>query len=111
MTGTEHEAAAAEPELTDDEYAAQLRELEARFPAPTWKDVQPEWKWIYEAEAANTFDPKGANCGLNVAVYGQKVVGTDLHATRLRVRLARELGVHPERIVIRSYIDVFGRLG
>jgi hypothetical protein len=111
MTGTEAETAAPEPELTVEEYAAQLKELEARFPAPTWEDVQPEWKWIYEAEANNTFDPTGKYCGLNVAIYGQKVVGTDPHWMRLRVRLSRELGVHPERIVIRSLIDVYGYSG
>src|SRR5882762_2086652 len=110
MTETEPEAAPTEPELTDEEYAAQLKELERQFPPPTWEDVQPEWKWIYEAEANNTFDPTGKYCGLNVAIYGQKVVGTDRHWMRLRVRLSRELGVHPERIVIRSLIDVFGYL-
>jgi hypothetical protein len=110
MTGTEPETAPPEPELTVEEYHAQLKELEARFPAPTWDEVKPDRKWLHEALADNTFDPEGKYCGLNVAIYSQRVVGTDTHWLRLRVRLSRELGVHPERIVVVPCFDPFGRV-
>ena len=31
-----------EPELTTEEYIAQLRELEQQFPPPTWAEVMPD---------------------------------------------------------------------
>ncbi len=96
MTGTEP---ATEPVLTDEEYEAQLRELEVQHP-PTWDEVKQEWNWLYESTANNTFDPEYKYGGRNVAIYNQKVVGIDAHWVRLRVRMSRELGVHPERIVV-----------
>jgi hypothetical protein len=96
MTGTE-------PELNTEEYHARWRELEAQFPAPTWDEVKEEWKWLHDGLANGTFDPDYKYGGLAVAIYHKRVVGTDTNWLRLRVRLARELGVHPERIVITSF--------
>ena len=104
MTGTEPEVApAAEPELSIAEYHAIWRELEKQFPAPTWDEVKEEWKWLHDGMANGTFDPEYKYGGLAVAIYNRQVVGTDTNWLRLRVRLSRELGVHPERIVITSF--------
>jgi hypothetical protein len=102
-TDTEPVVNMTEPEFTDDEYHAQWRELEKQFPPPTWNDVQPEWKWIYESTAANTFDPTGKYVGYSVAVYQQRVVGVDIHWLRLVVTMSMKYHVHPERIVVRSF--------
>lgn len=96
MTGTE-------TELMTDECHAQLRELEAQYPPPTWAEVMPEWKWLHDGMADRTFDPEYAYGGLCVAIFGKRVVGTDTNWLRLRLTKARELGVHPERIVVTGF--------
>jgi len=100
MTETEP---AADLDPTIDEYLARLRELEARYPVPTWAEVMPDWKWLHEGMAAGTFDPEYRYGGLCVAVYDRRVVGTDVDPLRLRLTQARELGVHPERLVITTF--------
>lgn len=99
MTGTEVKPE-AEPFLPDEVYEAELRELAAQYPAPTWDDLKPDIKYLYESREINTFDPDNKYNNVNVAIYGGRVVGTDPHYMRLRIRLSRELGVHPERILI-----------
>ena len=91
------------PELASAEYHAQLRELESQFPVPTWAEVMPEWKWLHDGMADGTFDPEYKYGGLCVAIYHQHVVGTDTNELRLRLTKARELGVHPERIVVTTF--------
>jgi hypothetical protein len=104
MTGTEFESAPkADSELSPEEYHARWRELERRFPAPTWDEVKGEWKWLHDGIANGTFDPEYRYGGLAVAIYNKRVVGTDTNGLRLRVRVSNELGVHPERIVITSF--------
>ena len=97
MTGTEP---AAEAELSIEEYHAIGRELEAQFPTPTWDEVLEEWKWVHGHMADGTLDPQGRWCDRHVAVYNRQVVGADTNPLRLRVQKARELGIHPERLVI-----------
>ena len=92
-----------EPELSIDEYIAQLRALEAQYPPPTWAEVMPDWKWLHEGQANNTFDPEYKYGGLCVAIYNRQVVGTDTNRLRLRLNKARELGIHPERLVITTF--------
>jgi hypothetical protein len=104
MTGTEADTApATEPELTNEEYAAIVRELAQQFPAPTWDEVKEDMRWLYDQLYDGTFDPDYKYNGLSIAVYNKRVVGTDVNRLRLRTRLSRELGVHPERIVITSF--------
>jgi hypothetical protein len=91
------------PELTSEEYHAEWRELEKQFPVPILADVLAEWKWLYDGMADRTFDPEYKYGGRCVAIYQQQVVGTDTNWLRLRVTKSRELGVHPERIVITSF--------
>jgi hypothetical protein len=106
VTGTEADAEPtinlSIPELSNEEYHAQWRELEKQFPSPSWEDVKLEWKWIYESSAANTFDPTGKYAGYSVAVYQQRVVGVDINWLRLVVTMSRKFQVHPERIVVRG---------
>jgi hypothetical protein len=93
------------PELTISEYHARLRELESQFPPPTWEEVREDWKWLHEGMANRTFDPEYKYGGLAVAIYNREVVGTDTNWLRLRLNKARELGIHPERLVITSFPD------
>lgn len=78
---------------------AEWDELAARCPVPTLDDVRPEWLWVHEHAADGSIDPGGKYWGLHVAIYQQRVIGADTEPGRLQVRLARELGIHPERIV------------
>ena len=101
MTGTDAEPTpTTEPELTDEQYHVQWRELETQFPTPTWEEVMPEWKWLHEGMANGTFDPEYKYGGLAVAIYNKQVIGTDVNPMRLRVTKSRELGIHPERMII-----------
>ncbi len=79
---------------------AEWDELAARAPVPTLDDVRPEWIWVSEHMPDNSIDPEGQYWGLHVAVYNQQVVGSDTDPVRLHVRVARELGIHPERMVV-----------
>src|SRR2546430_2076439 len=92
-----------ETEPTIDEYIAQLRELEKQYPPPAWDEVKFDWKWLHDGMAAGTFDPEYKYGGLAVAIYNRQVVGTDTDRLRLRLTKARELGVHPERLVITTF--------
>jgi hypothetical protein len=99
---TETEPAFA-PNPTTAAQLAQLRELEVLYPAPTWVEVMPDWKWLHDGMAAGTFDPEYRYGGLCVAVYDRRVVGTGVDWLQLRIDKAREFGVHPERLVITSF--------
>ena len=103
MPGTQTDAEptidVSTPECSNEEYEAQWKELEKQFPAPSWEDVQPEWKWIYEG----TLNQDGKYTGLNIAIYQQRVVGVDIHWLRLVVNMSRKYQVHPDRIVVRSF--------
>jgi hypothetical protein len=105
MTGTDVEPMidTTTPEFTNEEYHAQWRELEKRFPPPVWDDVKREWMWLHEGMANGTFDPESRYSGLAVAIYNQKVVGADINWLRLTVTMSRKLGVHPERVVITGF--------
>lgn len=103
MTETEP---TTEPELSNAEYYVQWRELERQFPPPTWDEVQREWQWLHENMANGAFDPEYKYGGLAVAIFGQRVVGTDVNWLRLVVTKSRELGVHPERLVVTSFLPL-----
>jgi hypothetical protein len=79
---------------------AEWDELAALHPAPTLDDVRPEWLWVREHMEDGSIDPDNRYAGLHVAVYQQRVVGADTNPSRLRVRLSRELNIHPERLVV-----------
>ncbi len=80
---------------------AELLQLEARFPPPTWEEVKPDWVWLYANSGTAEMEPY---LGQAIAVYEGKIVGADPHdATALRVRLAKQYQRHPERFVITYY--------
>jgi hypothetical protein len=79
---------------------AEWDELAAQHPAPTLDDVRPEWAWVAEHMHDNSIDPEGKYWNSHVAVYNQRIVGSDTDPMRLHVRVARELGIHPERMVV-----------
>lgn len=84
-----------------DAQLAELRELEARHPAPTWDDVRPDWEWLYAQFGTPALDPYSEQL---VAVLNGAVVGSDPRDEfALRIRLARRYGLHPERFVVSYY--------
>lgn len=86
------------PSLRVQAQLAELRELEAQFPMPTWDDVRPDWEWFYAQSGTPEMEPYYYQL---VAVYNKQVVGSDPqdeHA--LRIRLSRQYQVHPERFVV-----------
>lgn len=90
---------AVEPEAPTRELVAAWEDLRRQFPPPTWADVVPEWKWVHGRMADGTLDPKGRYAGLWVVVYNQEVIASGPDPLRLQVDKARELGLHPERLV------------
>ncbi len=82
---------------------AELKELGALYPPPTWAEVMPDWKWMHDGQADGTFDPEYKYGGLAVAIYNRRVVGTGIDWLQLRIDVARKYGVHPERFVITSF--------
>ncbi len=89
---------------TTDELIAQLRELEKQFSPPTWEDVMPEWKWVHAWMADASLPPARPQRDCWVAVLNQQIVGWGLDPMILRLEKARELRVHPERLVL-AFID------
>jgi|GEM_PF-6898767 len=101
MTGIESKPTPqSEPELSIEEYTALLRELAKQFPVPTWEEVKPDWQWVHGRMEDATLDPDGKWSDRHIAVYQNQVVGHDTNPLRLRLMKARELGIHPERLVI-----------
>jgi hypothetical protein len=89
-----------EPSPTTKAQVAELEELERQFPRPTFEDVVPEWKWIRGLMADGSHDPDGRYGGMWLAVYDRQVVGAGYDPLALRIAKSRELGVHPERLVL-----------
>ncbi|MCI0705656.1 MAG: hypothetical protein L0241_31740 [Planctomycetia bacterium] len=101
MTGTEPDTVPTnEPELSIQEYTALLKELGQQFLMPTWEEVKPDWQWVHGRMEAGTLDPEGKWSDRHIAVYQGQVIGSDTNPLRLRLTKARELGIHPERLVI-----------
>ncbi|MBA4065173.1 MAG: hypothetical protein C0501_15950 [Isosphaera sp.] len=97
---TETVPAPGEEALTTAEVVARLQELGARYPAPTWDDVMPDWKWVNGRGEDRTLDPDGRYADRWVAVLNEKIVGYACDPAVLRLALAREYGIHPERFVV-----------
>lgn len=100
MTETDR-AFAPSPTITAQ--LAELKTLETGCPIPTWAEVMADWEWLHDEQAAGRFDPEYKYGGLCVAVYDRRVVGTDTDRLQLRINAARELGIHPERLVITDF--------
>jgi hypothetical protein len=88
------------PSETTLEQQRQLRELEAQYPTPTWEDVLPDWKWVHAWLAHPDRDPQNQYGDRWIAVLNQTIVGVGCDPLALRIAKARELGVHPERLVL-----------
>ncbi len=86
-----------------DEYFRNLKaawdELAAKYPAPTDDDVRADYRWMFDHITDGSIDPNDEYWGLYVAVYQQRLVGAGPDPFVLQARLARELNVHPARIV------------
>ncbi len=91
-------------EPTTAELVAQWEELRRQYPPPTWDEVIPEWKWVRALQANPTQEFTDRYGGQWVAVYQQRIVGQGLEPLSLEVTKARELGVHPERLVL-TYVN------
>ena len=85
---------------TSEALWAQIREIAARFPQPTWDDVLPDWKWVHAWMADPSLPPARPERDSWAAVLNQRIVGWGLDPLILRLEKARELGVHPDRLVL-----------
>ncbi len=85
---------------TSAELHAQLRELGERYPHPTWEDVLPDWKWVHAWGADPSLPPERPQKDCWVAVLNGRIVGMGPDPVVLRLAKARELDVHPERLVL-----------
>ncbi len=96
------ETTAPDPTVPDPyrQMWAEWDELAARYPTPTLDDVRPEWQWVSDHANDALIDPDGKYWGLHIAVYQQRVVGADRDPIALQIRLARELNIHPERMIV-----------
>lgn len=80
---------------------AELRALEKQLPEPTWEEVRSDWEWLYAQFGNPAMEPY---LGQLVAVYNGQVVGADPHdELALRIHLANEYRIHPERFVVSFY--------
>jgi hypothetical protein len=94
------------PDPRIDAQVAELRELAARHPEPTWEDVKPDWQWVRgEMENGSLFCPDDPDDNYYAAVYQCRIVGTGPDPLQLQIEKAREFGVHPERIVV-TYVGL-----
>ena len=73
------------------------------YPPPSFDEAHAEWLKFYRLPVAD-IDPTGEHAGQYVAVFGGTIRGYDADPIALRMRVAEELHVHPERLVI-SYLD------
>ena len=88
--------------IPDEELRALWAEwdaLAAGHPTPTHDDMRPDYVWMFDHITDGSIDPNDEYWGLYVAVYQQRLVGAGPDPFVLQVRLARELNVHPARIV------------
>lgn len=85
---------------TTKELVAQWEELRRQYPPPTWDEVKPEWKWIHGLMADPTAEFSDRYGGQWVVVYQQQIIAHGPDPLVLEVTKARELGIHPERLVL-----------
>lgn len=75
----------------------ELRELAERMPEPVLADVLADWRALYAATNAGELR---AHLERFVAFYEGQLVGVGDEQLELRLRLARQFGLHPERFAI-----------
>jgi hypothetical protein len=79
----------------------ELRQLATIFPEPTLAEVLDDWQWLHAQLGTPVMDQYWEQL---VAVYEKKIVGSDPEdELALRVRLSKQMNLHPERFVI-SYL-------
>lgn len=69
-----------------------------------------DWKWAMDEQKKGEAGAFALFDGLNVAVYEQRVVGAAApgpNTLTLRARVAEQLGVDPDRVVITSLVNDF----
>jgi hypothetical protein len=80
-----------------DAQLAIIYELEARYPAPTWEDVRPDWLWLYATWNAGHLFHLG---GQFIAAYQGRVVHSGRDELDMRIQLSCQYQLHPEWFVI-----------
>jgi hypothetical protein len=74
----------------------ELIALEDSMPPPDQAAIKADWRWVLEHEESGLFAPYG---GQHVAVVDRQIRGAERDSLRLRIDVARRLGIHPARIV------------
>ncbi len=77
--------------------AAELVELERRYPPPSQHDIVADCRWFQDHLGTPAFAPYR---GTHVAIYQGTVVGSGDNSLQLELDLARKFGIHPQRFVI-----------
>lgn len=77
--------------------ARTLIELEKQFPPPSEEELLDDCRWFQKHSTSNVL---AGYRGTHVAIYQGQVVGFGDNSLQLNVDLARQLGVHPQRLVI-----------
>lgn len=86
--------------LAPDPRITELQELEATYPPPALDEVIAEWKWIHAEMAKGTLGEDTPYWNRWLAVYQHRVIGADYEPLGLRIAKSRELGIHPERMIL-----------
>jgi hypothetical protein len=82
---------------TMEQFASEITELERQYPPPSEQEVLADCRWFQEHLGSGGL---AAYRGTHVVVYKGSVVGSGDDSLRLELSLARELRVHPQRLVI-----------
>lgn len=87
----------APPPSTLEQLAEELVRLENQHPPPDPLELDGEWAWVEENWGKPVLAPYR---GKHVAVFGGRVVGSDNNPLALRLKWAKTLNVHPERLAV-----------
>ena len=90
-------AAVAAVRQQSDAIIRETIELEKQFPAPSEDELFADARWFRERWGKPEFEPYR---GTYVAILNGSVVARGADELRLRLALARQLNVHPQRFII-----------
>lgn len=85
------------PSRDFDRLAIQLVELEKQYPPPNEQEQLDDCRWFQQHSTSSVL---AGYRGTHVAIYQGQVVGSGDNSLQLNIDLARQLGVHPQRLVI-----------
>jgi hypothetical protein len=88
---------ARDVKLSFDQMVKEIVALGQSMPSPDLEAVKADWRWVNQQRNLDAFRPFE---GQHLAVIDQEIVDHDPSSLRLQLRIARDRGIHPERVVI-----------